>query len=155
MIPHIFYLFKEAETHTFIFISFFRHIPSKPMTRGSKHFSIFLPSFLPSTTPSIHPPSPQKDKNNPTCELPFDARFPAAMGLCGRQPGSLATGCSYLRQVQMKSRGGLIFLGVGVVAGWGKVHPLCPKSRFYSRLWLHLYLHPTPGCCLGGRHFSS
>lgn len=65
--------------------------------------------FLPSTPPYIHPPSPQKDKNNPTCELQFDVRLPAAIGVGRRQPGSLATGCRYLRLVQTKSRGGLDF----------------------------------------------
>lgn len=132
MIPHIFYLFKEAETHSFVFTSFFRHVPNNPMTRGSKHLNKNI--FLPSALLSIHPPSPQNDKNNPVCELQFDARFPAAMGMCGRQTGSLATGCSYLRLVQTKNRGGLIFLGVGAAVGWGKSSPSMPKKQAVPRV---------------------
>lgn len=71
------------------------------------------------------------------------------MRTCRRQPGSLATGCSYLRLVQTKSRGGLISLGEGAVAEWGRVFPPQPKSRRYQALWLHLYLHPAACCPLG------
>lgn len=138
MIPHVFYPLKEVETHIHIH-KFSRHTPNNPMTSRSKH-------FLPSTPPYIHPPSPQKDKNNPTCELQFDVRLPAAMGMCRRQLGSLATGCSYLRLVQTKSRGGLIFPGVGAVAGWGGVPGSTQGSGgVYTSLPLPFVLYRTEG----------
>lgn len=47
--------------------------------------------------------------------------------MCRRQPGSLATGCCYLRLVQTKNRGGLIFLGMGVNS------PSMPKKQAVPR----------------------
>lgn len=56
--------------------------------------------------------------------------------MCGRQPGSLATGSSYLRLVQTKRREGLIFLGVrAVAAGWAELSSHAQKSGF------------SQGCC--------
>lgn len=148
MVPHIFYLFKQNHTHL-IFTTFFQTYSKEPNDQRIPALEYLL-FFLP-VCPSIPHFLPKKAKNSPPCELQSDARLPAAMGICRRQPGSLATGCSYLRLVQAECSTGLGFPCCG---GSSRMKASCAQRAECTKgcgcihTSVLLWLFPSRACSL-------